>query len=134
MASSTHFPDAELKCPCCGVNECTQQLVDALEALRAVVGLVTVDSGYRCPAHNKAVGGEANSQHLLGNAADIRVPGKTSAEVYRIAKTVPGFNGFGVAEHFIHVDVRTKTGKWTYGPDGKQRPWNPKLDAEEVMS
>lgn len=30
-----------------------------------------VNSGYRCPALNKAVGGAATSQHLRGEAADI---------------------------------------------------------------
>lgn len=32
---------------------------------------LTVNSGYRCPALNAAVGGAATSQHLLGEAADI---------------------------------------------------------------
>lgn len=32
---------------------------------------VTITSGYRCPALNKAVGGVATSQHLNGEAADI---------------------------------------------------------------
>ena len=32
---------------------------------------IIVDSGYRCPKLNKAVKGAANSQHLLGQAADI---------------------------------------------------------------
>lgn len=32
---------------------------------------ITVTSGYRCPALNKAVGGVATSQHLTGEAADI---------------------------------------------------------------
>ena len=34
---------------------------------------IKVNSGYRCPLKNKAVGGVANSQHLLGEAADISV-------------------------------------------------------------
>ena len=33
---------------------------------------IVVTSGYRCPKLNKAVNGAANSQHRLGQAADIR--------------------------------------------------------------
>lgn len=32
---------------------------------------ITVTSGYRCSKLNKAVGGSATSQHVLGQAADI---------------------------------------------------------------
>ena len=32
---------------------------------------ITVNSGYRCPVLNKAVGGVATSQHVTGEAADI---------------------------------------------------------------
>lgn len=48
-------------------------LVDnVLDPLREAWGApITVNSGYRCPALNKAVGGVANSQHLTGKAADI---------------------------------------------------------------
>lgn len=31
-----------------------------------------INSGYRCPELNKAVGGVATSQHLKGEAADVR--------------------------------------------------------------
>lgn len=50
-------------------------LVDhVLDPLRAAWGgPITVTSGYRCAALNNAVGGVANSQHLLGEAADITV-------------------------------------------------------------
>ena len=33
---------------------------------------IVITSGYRCPALNKAVGGKANSQHVKGQAADIK--------------------------------------------------------------
>ena len=36
-------------------------------------GPITVNSGYRCPTLNKAVGGVPTSQHLRGEAADITV-------------------------------------------------------------
>lgn len=33
---------------------------------------IGVNSGFRCEKHNKAVGGVPRSQHLVGEAADIR--------------------------------------------------------------
>ena len=36
---------------------------------------IVINSGYRSPAVNKAVGGVATSNHLTGGAADIRVTG-----------------------------------------------------------
>ena len=33
---------------------------------------IIVTSGYRCPALNRALRGSKNSQHLMGQAADIR--------------------------------------------------------------
>ena len=59
--------------------------VSAVKALHALVdhvldplrqawgGPIRVTSGYRSPELNKAVGGTANSQHQLGEAADITV-------------------------------------------------------------
>jgi uncharacterized protein YcbK (DUF882 family) len=48
-------------------------LVDnVLDPLRIWYGKpITVNSGYRCPALNKAVGGAVTSQHMSGQAADI---------------------------------------------------------------
>ncbi len=43
-----------------------------LEPARQVVGAIIVNSGYRNEAYNREVGGVRNSQHLLGQAADIR--------------------------------------------------------------
>lgn len=43
-----------------------------LDPLRELWGKpIYVNSGYRSPALNKAVGGVANSQHIKGQAADI---------------------------------------------------------------
>ena len=50
-----------------------------LEPLRTAFGHpITVSSGYRCAALNKAVGGARSSQHLLGQATDIHAPGNTA--------------------------------------------------------
>lgn len=42
-----------------------------LEPLRAIVGPLRVNSGFRSPATNRAVGGSKTSQHLRAEAADI---------------------------------------------------------------
>jgi hypothetical protein len=43
-----------------------------LEPARQVVGPIIINSGYRNPRVNSLVGGVKNSQHLIGQAADIR--------------------------------------------------------------
>lgn len=47
--------------------------VEVLQPIRDAWGQpVIVSSGYRCPRLNAAVGGVKNSQHVLGQAADIK--------------------------------------------------------------
>lgn len=44
-----------------------------LQPLRDFMGEpIIINSGYRCPALNRAVGGVNSSQHVKGEAADIR--------------------------------------------------------------
>ncbi len=61
-----------------------QALVNrVLDPLRQLFGApIYVNSGYRSPELNAAVGGAANSQHTLGEAADIR--GATTGETRRL--------------------------------------------------
>jgi hypothetical protein len=46
-----------------------------LDPLRKAMGPITISSGFRCAALNKAVGGVSNSQHMKGQAADINIKG-----------------------------------------------------------
>ena len=48
-----------------------EQLLDPIRA--AWGGPISINSGYRCPKLNSAVGGVSTSQHLKGEAADITV-------------------------------------------------------------
>ena len=45
---------------------------------------IVINSGYRSPAVNKAVGGAPTSNHLTGCAADIRVSGMEQALRYAV--------------------------------------------------
>jgi hypothetical protein len=64
-------------------NEPPPDVVDALtrtahglEMVRVLLQApILVSSGYRSPKVNRAVGGAANSQHILGEAADFTAPG-----------------------------------------------------------
>lgn len=51
----------------------TALVTNVLDPLREAWGRpIVVNSGYRCPKLNRAVGGVARSQHTKGEAADIR--------------------------------------------------------------
>lgn len=57
---------------------------ELLEQVRALLGKpILVNSAFRSKAVNDAVGSKDTSQHRLGCAADIRVPGMTPKEVVR---------------------------------------------------
>ncbi|MDE5955525.1 MAG: peptidase M15 [Bacteroidales bacterium] len=59
-------------------------VVNVLQPLRDRCGTpLKINSGFRCPELNKAVGGAPASQHLIGEAADIAF-----AEPYRLALMV----------------------------------------------
>lgn len=62
------------------IRQKLQSLIEKLlDPIRETWGCpITVNSGYRCPALNKAVGGVATSQHQKGEAADLNAgsPGK----------------------------------------------------------
>lgn len=45
--------------------------VDLLEPARAIVGPLRVNSAYRCPGLNVAIGGSKTSRHMDGLAADV---------------------------------------------------------------
>ena len=58
--------------PQADVLETLKHTATGLEAVRALLGApLLVSSGYRSPALNKLVGGQANSQHCTGEAADF---------------------------------------------------------------
>lgn len=90
------------------------ELVNVLQKIRTHFGKsVTITSAYRTPGKNKAVGGEAYSQHLYGRAADIKVSGVTPQKVAAYAETLlKNKGGIGTYATFTHVDVRATKARW----------------------
>lgn len=52
-----------------------------LQPIRDQFGVTVVTSGYRSPEVNQRIGGARNSQHMTGQAADIRVPGMSNYDL-----------------------------------------------------
>lgn len=72
-------------------------------------GPLTINSGFRSVAYNRAVDGADQSQHLNGFAADLKWSGFRSTgedinEFVKLARSV-GFKGIGYYNNFIHVDL-----------------------------
>jgi zinc D-Ala-D-Ala carboxypeptidase len=102
---SPHFRFVEFKSKGNGWIKLSRDLVLGLEEYRDLVGgPVAIVSGYRDPAHNKAIGGRPNSQHLYGNAADLD-PVKPVAAVKRLQR-FSGIGYQGATGLVPHVDVR----------------------------
>ena len=58
---------------------------NVVQPVREKFGVTTINSGYRGPALNEAVGGSSKSQHCKGEAVDIECPGTSN---YTVAKFI----------------------------------------------
>lgn len=104
---TAHFTSEEMACPHCKQSKMQPEFMAKLEQLRVAYGKpITINSGYRCPEHNKKVGGAPNSYHMQGRAVDIAVPNK--AERYKLVKIAMqlGFGGCEISPKHLHVDNR----------------------------
>lgn len=91
-----------------------QKLIEAvLDPLREWYGKpIKVNSGYRCEALNKAIGGAKSSQHMLGEAADITVGSKEkNEELFNYIKDNLEFDQLINESDFSWVHVSYREGR-----------------------
>ena len=142
---STNFKSTEFDCHgsgCCSSTLVDENLVKYLQKIRNHFGKsVHINSGYRCKKHNAAVGGASASNHMDGEAADIRIDGITPLEVAQYAEHI-GMLGIGVYSWGVHVDTRTSKYFWydggasnvkTFGGSFVDEPEEPKIDTSKVV-
>ncbi len=86
-----------------------------LEQVRALINKpIIVNSAFRSKAVNDAVGSKDTSQHRIGCAADIRVPGMTPREVVEAC----------IKANIGYDQIIEEFGSWTHisVPDSPARP------------
>ena len=86
-----------------------KRLAALLQQVRAAVGgrPVMINSGFRSKQVNDAVGSKDSSQHRIGCAADLRVPGMTPRQVIEacIAAQVPFDQVILEFDSWTHISV-----------------------------
>jgi putative chitinase len=90
------------------------RLADFLEEVKTVLGgkPVMVNSAFRSKAVNDAVGSKDTSQHRIGCAADLRIPGMTPDQVVRavIASGIKYDQVIREFDRWTHISIPNKDG------------------------
>jgi len=112
---TAHFTIDECKCHCCGnlpLTELVDHTLARLEELRTRLGgALIIGSGYRCPKHNKAVGGVRNSMHLQF-AVDVAPATMPLEALWRaLTREESKWGGIGYYDTFMHLDMRQELGR-----------------------
>ena len=99
-----HFSPVEFRCKCgcgAGMEKMDADLLHLLDEARDLAGTpFSLTSAYRCPKHNKAVGGVPTSAHTRGYAVDIRC--------------VDSHSRFVILRGFMWTTIRTSRATWPF--------------------
>ena len=89
-----------------------KRLAEFLERIKTVLGgkPIMVNSAFRSKMVNDAVGSKDTSQHRVGCAADLRVPGMTPDEVVKAIIA----SGIGYDQVIREFSDPVKGGGWTH--------------------
>ena len=113
------YDEPGIRCPCCDRLKIVPGFyshMEKLEQMRQELGFaLIINSGYRCPEHNKEVSESTRSWHLLF-ATDVRPNwGKGFKQkvkaIYKIA-LAQKWGGIGYYSNRIHLDMRPEEARW----------------------
>lgn len=87
---------------------------NVLQHVRDEFGPTIINSGYRSPSLNDAIGGSKTSQHSKGEAADIEIPGCSNLEVAEFIRDnlefdqliLEGYKSGVPSSGWVHVSIR----------------------------
>jgi zinc D-Ala-D-Ala carboxypeptidase len=89
-----------------------KRLAEFLEKVKDVLGgkPIMINSAFRCKQVNDAVGSKDTSQHRIGCAADLRVPGMTPDEVVKaiIASGIGYDQVIREFDRWTHISIPNK--------------------------
>ena len=95
-----------------------EELLEMLDIARDIAGFpFIINSGFRTIAHNQKIGGERNSSHLMGWAADLHCGTGKRRFLMIEALLDAGFTRLGIGDTYIHVDCdpnKPQMTIWTY--------------------
>ena len=109
-----NFKLEEFRCKCQGQfcngfpHKPKKDMVRIAQKIRTHFGAeAIVVSGLRCQVWNKRQGGESNSQHMYGEACDIRVKGVSGDRLLAYVKTLPGvrYTYLIPGSNNVHFDI-----------------------------
>ena len=123
MQLTKNFNISEFKCKCgCAmpleVLHNLQKLANQLQIIRNAQNVpIKINSAYRCEKHNKKIGSNNRSQHILGKAADVVISGKTPKETADLIEDLISKGeilqgGLGLYKTFTHYDIRKTKARW----------------------
>lgn len=102
-----HFQKKEYTCKCgCGEGDVNPRLLQMWNKVREMCGFpIVIHSGCRCSMHNRAEGGKDDSEHLTGDAWDVKAISSTTRIKIIKAMLDVGFTRIGVGKTFIHGGI-----------------------------
>lgn len=114
--SNMDYPKAD---PNVDVKNMRPELREFVKEIQGEFGGVVLTSGARDVFRNKAVGGAKYSQHLDGNAFDLRLVGMDEFQKEKFIKHVldnPDVGGIGIYDNgTLHIDYRDPKNKAAWG-------------------